>query len=146
MFFSFFFCRYSTTNRLTEYSDVYSFGVVLLQIITSRCAILIRGNERIHISQWVSSMLSNGDVKSIIDQRLKGEFDTNSVWKVVEIAMASVSPNSSRRPNMSQVVSELKECLAAESARRNYAHQTDSSNSTEVLSTNTMSEFSYIAR
>ena len=91
-------------------------------------------------------MLSNGDVKSIVDQQLKGEFDTNSVWKVVEIAMASVSPNSSRRPNMSHVVSKLKECLAAESARRNYAHQTDSSNSTEVLSTNTMSEFSYIAR
>ena len=119
---------------------MYSFGVVLLQIITSRSAILSRGRERTHISQWVSSMLSNGDIKSTVDQRLNGDFDINSVWKAVEIAMACVSQKSTKRPNMSQVVTELKECLEAELARRNYTRLTDSTNSTEAFSTNTTSE------
>ena len=127
-------CRYSITNRLTKKSDVYSFGVVLLQLITSKTAILSRGHERTHISQWVSFMLGNGDIKSIIDQRLPGDFETNSVWKAVEIAMACVSQKSSRRPNMSQVVTELKECLIAELARTNQSRMTNSTNSTEVFS------------
>ncbi|XP_030487653.2 probable LRR receptor-like protein kinase At1g51890 [Cannabis sativa] len=140
--------EYSITNRLTEKSDVYSFGVVLLQIITSRTAILCRGNERTHISTWVSSMLGNGDVRSIIDPRLEQDFETNSVWKVVEIALACVSPKCSHRPNMSQVVAELKECLAAEFARKNHSRMTDSTNSTEVFSSTTSltSAFGPLAR
>ncbi|CAL2245210.1 unnamed protein product [Prunus armeniaca] len=43
----------------------------------------------------------------------------NSVWKAVEIAFACVSSSSNRRPTMSQVVMELKECLAIELARKN---------------------------
>ncbi|KAL5575496.1 hypothetical protein UlMin_017195 [Ulmus minor] len=111
--------EYTQTSRLTEKSDVYSFGVVLLQIITSRSAIISRSHERTHISQWVNFMLANGDIKSIVDQRLRGDFEVNSVWKAVEIAITCVSPMSTRRPNMSQVVSELKECLALEMARKN---------------------------
>ena len=93
-------------------------------------------------------MLGNGDIISIIDQRLQGDFETNSAWKAVEIAMACVSPKSTRRPNMSQVVAELKECLvAAELARRNYSRMTDSTNSNEVFSsTNLSSEFGPLAR
>ncbi|KAJ1420256.1 Serine-threonine/tyrosine-protein kinase, catalytic domain [Sesbania bispinosa] len=64
------------------------------------------------------SMLSNGDVKNIVDSRLHEDFETSSVWKAVEIGMASVSINPARRPNMSDVVNELKECLAIELARK----------------------------
>ena len=108
--------------------------MVLLQIITSLPAILSRANERTHISKWVSFKLADGDIRSIVDQRLKGDFETNSVWKAVEIAMACVSQKSSRRPNMSQVVTELKECLIAELARTNQSRMTNSTNSTEVFS------------
>ena len=139
--------RYSTTNRLTKKSDVFSFGVVLLQIITGRSAILTRGPERIHISQLVSSMLSNGDIRTVVDSRLRGDFEENSVWKVVELAMACVSPHSKKRPLMSRVVSELKECLEVEvSAQRNHSRFTDSTVSSEISSLHMTSEFYPVAR
>ena len=103
-------CRYYTSNRLNEKSDVFSFGVVLLQIITGQ-PVIDKSNNNIHISQWVTSMLVNGDIKSIVDPRLQGNFDINSAWKAVELAVNCVSPKSTNRPNMGQVVNELKQCL-----------------------------------
>ncbi|KAL5576833.1 hypothetical protein UlMin_018532 [Ulmus minor] len=140
--------EYHLTSTLNEKSDVYSFGVVLLQLITSRHAIT-RNNEkeRTHISQWVSEQLGNGDINSIVDPRLQGDFDTNSMWKAVEIAMACLSQSPARRPNMSIVVAELKECLAAElsrSADSRMADTTDSTNDMLSLSVNT--EFTPMAR
>ncbi|KAG2722807.1 hypothetical protein I3760_02G143500 [Carya illinoinensis] len=110
--------EYHITNRLTEKSDVYSFGVVLLKIITNRPAIE-RSEERTHVSQFVRSMLANGDIKNIVDPRLHGNFNSNSVWKAVEIAIGCVSPTAAERPTMSQVVVDLKECMATEFAWAN---------------------------
>jgi len=103
--------RYYLTSRLTEKSDVYSFGVVLLEIITGQ-PVIAKNEEKSHISEWVRSLIGKGDINAIVDSRLEGEFDSNSVWKVVEIAMACVSPNPNRRPIISEVVSELKESLS----------------------------------
>ena len=54
-------------------------------------------------------MLSNGDIKSIVDPRLRGDFETNSVWKAIKLAMACVSRAPGKRPTMSQVVTEIKD-------------------------------------
>lgn len=84
----------------------------MLEIITGRPAIVHKSQEMmIHIGDWVSFMLERGDMTSIVDPRLEGNFDTNSAWKAVEIAMKCVSPRSFQRPTMNQVVAELKECL-----------------------------------
>ncbi|KAJ4717965.1 protein kinase family protein [Melia azedarach] len=91
--------EYYISNRLTEKSDVYSFGVVLLEIITSKPAIE-KSAEKTHISEWVSFKLAKADIRNIVDRRLQGDFDINSVWKAVEIAMACVSPTSAKRPTM----------------------------------------------
>ncbi|XP_029128759.1 LRR receptor-like serine/threonine-protein kinase IOS1 [Cajanus cajan] len=112
--------EYYITNRLTEKSDVYSFGVVLLEIITSK-PVITKNQEKTHISQWVSSLIAKGDIKAIVDSRLDGDFDSNSVWKVVEIATSCVSPNPNRRPIISVIVTELKESLAMELARTTYS-------------------------
>ncbi|MCI19593.1 leucine-rich repeat protein kinase family protein [Trifolium medium] len=135
-----------TSNRLTEKSDVYSFGVVLLEIITSQPAI-IKSPDKTHISHWVRSMLYKGDIKNIVDSRLQQNFDTNSAWKAVEIGMACVSLNSSDRPNMSEVVNELKECLAAESARKRAGRRkTKKDGSIELVPLNLAIELGPIAR
>lgn len=110
--------EYYVTNRLTEKSDVFSFGVVLLEIVTSKPAIS-RTKDRKHISQWVSSVVENGDVRGIVDPRLRGQFNINSIWKFVELAMACVSSTSSQRPTMNQVAIELNECLAIEMTKSN---------------------------
>ncbi|KAK3220080.1 hypothetical protein Dsin_014050 [Dipteronia sinensis] len=111
---------YYVSNRLTEKSDVYSFGVVLLEIITSKSPI-IRTNEyeKTSLSQWVDSLLAQGDIRNIVDPRLQGDFDINSVWKAVEIAMACLSPSANKRPTMTVVVMELNESLATEMTRIN---------------------------
>ncbi|PQP92357.1 putative LRR receptor-like serine/threonine-protein kinase [Prunus yedoensis var. nudiflora] len=136
--------EYTPTGWLNEKSDVYSFGVVLLEIITSRHAIS-RTQEKVHVSQWVSSMLAKGDIKTIVDPRLRGDYEINSAWKAVELAMECVSETSTRRPNMSAVVTGLKECLAAELARINVSRVTESTDSV-VYSMNVTTELSPLAR
>ncbi|KAL5822642.1 hypothetical protein ACOSQ4_020542 [Xanthoceras sorbifolium] len=111
---------YYVSNRLTEKSDVYSFGVVLLEIITCKPPIArINEYEKIHLGQWVDSLLAQGDIRNVVDPSLQGDFDINSVWKAVEVAMACLSANAKKRPTMNVVVMELNDCLAAETTRTN---------------------------
>ncbi|XP_059638957.1 putative leucine-rich repeat receptor-like protein kinase At2g19210 [Cornus florida] len=117
--------EYFISNWLTEKSDVYSFGIVILEIITGQPAIL-RSPNNTHIIQWVNSMLANRDVISIIDAKLKKDYDVNSAWKAVELAMACVSHTSTKRPTMNHVVMELKECLAMEVAQHDSYKSMDS--------------------
>ncbi|TXG68731.1 hypothetical protein EZV62_003666 [Acer yangbiense] len=107
---------YYKSSRLTEKSDVYSFGVVLLRIITSKPAIE-KSEARTHITEWVRFMLAEGDIKNVVDPRLQGDFDVNSAWRAVEVAMACVSQTSAKRPTMNQVVINLNESLAIEIGR-----------------------------
>ncbi|CAL5443866.1 unnamed protein product [Camellia sinensis] len=104
--------EYYITSRLTEKSDVYSFGVVLCELITGQPAIIkSHDNENTHIVQWVTPMLERGEISDIVDPRLQGDFDNNSVWKTLETAMACIPSSPIQRPTMSCVVGELKECL-----------------------------------
>ncbi|KAI3761609.1 hypothetical protein L1987_52030 [Smallanthus sonchifolius] len=52
-----------------------------------------------------------------LDPELLGDYDINSAWKAVELAMACVAHTPSRRPTMNEVVMELNDCLVAERAR-----------------------------
>ncbi|CAG7900211.1 unnamed protein product [Brassica rapa] len=99
------------TNELNEKSDIYSFGVVLLEMITGKAVISESETKRVHVSDWVISILkSTNDVSNVVDAKMRGDFDANSVWKIVELALASVSQNVVERPNMQQIVRGLKEC------------------------------------
>ncbi|KAH7565373.1 hypothetical protein JRO89_XS09G0197700 [Xanthoceras sorbifolium] len=137
--------EYYASSRLTEKSDVYSFRVVLLELITSK-AVIEKSHKRTHISQWVSSTLANADIKKIVDPRLHGDFDINSVWKAVEIAMACVSPNPAKRPAMTHVVMELNECLAIEMACVEAENETELKDSIELINFDLHSESSPLAR
>ncbi|GKE08936.1 putative leucine-rich repeat receptor-like protein kinase, partial [Tanacetum coccineum] len=106
--------EYYTSTRLTEKSDVYSFGVVLLVLITGQPAVTTHDNDNIHISGWVSLKLAEGNVKSIVDSRLLDDFDMNSAWRAVELAMACVADIPNRRPTMKDVVMELDDCLVTD--------------------------------
>ncbi|MQM06845.1 hypothetical protein Taro_039671 [Colocasia esculenta] len=109
--------EYYRTYRLNEKSDIYSFGVVLLELITGRTPISGGADQKIHITKWVLSRIEQGDIHGIADHRLQRNYDTNSIWKVVDIAMACASSPSTQRPTMSEVVVQLKECLATEAGK-----------------------------
>ncbi|KAK8294106.1 hypothetical protein V6Z11_D06G232900 [Gossypium hirsutum] len=138
--------EYSTTNRLTEKSDVYSFGVVLLEIITNRPVIARTIDEPTHISRWVGSMLSNGDIENIVDSRLKGDFEINSVWRAIEVAMACLSSASTKRPTMNHVVTELSECLVAEINRTRGVDEDESRDMMSMASLNCDSDIIPLSR
>ncbi|KAK9051258.1 hypothetical protein SSX86_027885 [Deinandra increscens subsp. villosa] len=99
--------EYYTTSRLSEKSDVYSFGVVLLELVAGRPAV----STDIYITDWVTSIVEKGSVEDIIDPRLRKDFEVNTAWKVVELAMTCVDKSSVKRPTMNYVVTVLKNCL-----------------------------------
>ncbi|XP_065047537.1 putative leucine-rich repeat receptor-like serine/threonine-protein kinase At2g19230 [Musa acuminata AAA Group] len=109
--------EYFFSCKLTEKSDVYSFGVVLLELITGLPAIL-RNPDRGILVHWVSPILARGDIDTVTDDRMQRENGTSSVWKAAEIALRCVLPTSIERPTMSEVVIQLKECMALEVSSR----------------------------
>ncbi|XP_056843712.1 probable LRR receptor-like serine/threonine-protein kinase At2g28960 isoform X1 [Raphanus sativus] len=124
--------EYYQTNWLHEKSDVYSFGIVLMEIITNRSVIELT-REKAHIAEWVKILISGGDLEKIVDSNLGGDYDSNTVWKILELAMSCVSHSSSDRPTMPKVVNVLKECLISENSRiRGQVQDDDSKNSLEL--------------
>ena len=87
---------------------------MLLELISGQPAIINSNGNKDHIVQWASQIISRGEIREIVDPRFEGDFNTNSVWKAVETAMACVPSSSIQRPTMSEVVRELKECLNIE--------------------------------
>ncbi|KAG2333379.1 hypothetical protein Bca52824_004559 [Brassica carinata] len=55
--------------------------------------------------------LNQGDIVEIMDPNLHKDYDFNSAWRALELAMLCANPSSSKRPSMSQVIHEIKECL-----------------------------------
>nr|POE69282.1 putative lrr receptor-like serine/threonine-protein kinase [Quercus suber] len=108
--------KYYNSRKLNEKSDVFSFGIVLLELITGQLAI-VKNGEPIHLVHWVSPKLEMGDIESVVDKRLQGDFDVTSVWKALELALTCTTPASRQRATMSLVLPDLKECLAMELSR-----------------------------
>ncbi|XP_054782869.1 probable LRR receptor-like serine/threonine-protein kinase At4g29180 isoform X3 [Prosopis cineraria] len=106
--------EFQSSGNLNKKSDVYSFGIILLELITGQPAIRRKHGAICHILHWVTPQLEMGDIQSIIDPRLQGNYNTSSVWKLLEIAMSCTPPSAIQRPDISHIVAELKECLALE--------------------------------
>ncbi|KAL2332306.1 hypothetical protein Fmac_019887 [Flemingia macrophylla] len=126
--------EYNRSHRLKEKSDVFSFGIVLLEIITGQPAIT-KTEEKTHIIQWVGSILLEREIYDIVDSRLQGEFDIDSVKKVLDVAMACVAPTSINRPTMSHVVNELKQPLLLAKGMTPLSESEDHDSSTYSVST-----------
>ncbi|XP_035547834.1 putative leucine-rich repeat receptor-like serine/threonine-protein kinase At2g19230 isoform X2 [Juglans regia] len=109
--------EFATSGNFKKKSDVYSFGIILFELITGRPAIIRGPMQNNHILDWVYPLIERADIQNIVDPRLEGEFNNTSAWKVVEIAMSCALPVAIQRPDMSQVLAELKECLALVTTR-----------------------------
>lgn len=105
--------RYYKTRKLKEQSDIYSFGVVILELITGEAAI-IKGEELMHILQWVRRELEKGDISRIVDPRMEGKFGVASMERALKVGMSCSASSSIHRPKMDFVVAELKHCLEME--------------------------------
>ncbi|KAL8139825.1 hypothetical protein V2J09_005846, partial [Rumex salicifolius] len=107
--------EYHQSLQLKDKSDVYSFGVVLLELITGQQPIIKSGPEWMNLIDKVRPFVEKWDIWSIVDERVKDTIhNQNSVSRFIDVAMSCVKRRSKERPTMSQVVMDLKECLAME--------------------------------
>ncbi|XP_018717891.2 probable LRR receptor-like serine/threonine-protein kinase At4g29180 [Eucalyptus grandis] len=110
--------EFQSSRNCDKKSDVYSFGIVLFELITGQPAVMRSqdGSEPMHILQWLIPIVESGDIRRMMDPRLQGEFNTNSAWKVVEIAMSCTQRRAIERPDINLVLAELKESLVSNSS------------------------------
>ncbi|XP_062218218.1 putative leucine-rich repeat receptor-like protein kinase At2g19210 isoform X2 [Phragmites australis] len=107
--------EYYRSYQISEKSDVYSFGVVLLELITGHSPVVpINESVSIHIGEWVHQNLDHGNIESIMDSRVGGDYDINSVWKVADLAMRCKQQVSRQRPTMTDAVAQIKESIELE--------------------------------
>ena len=107
---------------------MYSFGVILLELITGLPASWRSADDSrdIFISEWVNQRMEiEEDIASIVDKRLQGEYDVNSVQKIVKLAKDCTTEVPKERVSMSEVVTQLKECLEAAHGRAPGANPED---------------------
>lgn len=105
--------EYAASGKLTDKSDVFSFGIMLLELITGR-----RPVDPTHtymddsLVDWARPLLTRaleeGNFDSLVDPRLKGEFNHNELARMVACAAACVRHSARRRPRLSQVVRALE--------------------------------------
>ncbi|XP_022144021.1 probable LRR receptor-like serine/threonine-protein kinase At1g05700 [Momordica charantia] len=99
------------SGNFTKKSDVYSFGIVLFELLTAQPAIIKGAEYNIHIVDWAKPLIADGNIQKIVDPRLEGSIESCSAGKFAELALSCALPTSAERPDMSEVVSQLIECL-----------------------------------
>uniref|UniRef100_A0A0E0KYY5 Receptor-like serine/threonine-protein kinase n=1 Tax=Oryza punctata TaxID=4537 RepID=A0A0E0KYY5_ORYPU len=98
---------------ITPKVDVYSFGMVLLEILSGR-----RNSHKVHTddnSDQVAffpvqaiSKLHEGDVRSLVDPQLNGDFSLVEAERLCKVACWCIQDNEVDRPAMSEVVRVLE--------------------------------------
>ncbi|KAJ3694087.1 hypothetical protein LUZ60_009567 [Juncus effusus] len=99
--------EYFSTGTLSEKSDVYSFGVVLLEIITGLSPVIRDPTGDINLVHYINDKIKQQDITSLVDKRFQGNFDIDSVWKVMELALSCTQEKSPPRPTMADVLARL---------------------------------------
>ncbi|XP_002973179.2 probable LRR receptor-like serine/threonine-protein kinase At5g48740 [Selaginella moellendorffii] len=109
--------EYYASNQLTEKSDVYSFGVVLLELICGREPLSDRvPADQYSIITWARPYLLSGSYNEVVDRNIAGRFSIGSMAIFANVAAKSVARDPNERPKMSQVLRDLKEAQAFETA------------------------------
>ncbi|KAF3785103.1 Receptor-like protein kinase [Nymphaea thermarum] len=99
--------EYYSTGKLTTKSDVYSFGVVLFELLTGRPVFFSENGILTSVVKWGKTIIQYGDFHRIIDPKLRGQYDADSMWSVIELAIACLQESGDRRPTMQKIVTEL---------------------------------------
>ncbi|KAG5057985.1 hypothetical protein JHK86_012981 [Glycine max] len=65
------------------------------------------------------SLTHKGDAMSIIDPSLEGNAKTESIWRVVEIAMQCVEQHGASRPRMQEIILAIQDAIKIEKGTEN---------------------------
>ncbi|CAN6221013.1 unnamed protein product [Urochloa humidicola] len=104
--------EYFKTQKLTDRSDVYSFGVVLFEVLCAR-PVIDQALERaqVNLAEWAVAWQQQGQLDKIVDPRIIGQVDDNSLRKFAETAARCLADYGQERPHMGDVLWNLEYCL-----------------------------------
>lgn len=100
--------EYTTPDMLSTKNDVYSFGILLLEIMSGRNAIDVNHNPPC-IVDWAVPLIKSGKVMAVCDPRVHPPKCLSSLKQMATLAARCVRDKSSRRPDMVDVVQQLRE-------------------------------------
>jgi serine/threonine protein kinase len=95
--------------------DVYSYGIVLLEIVIgTRISdqTTADGGERLEMSQIAHALkqvVASGDVGSLVDARLNGQFNPRQAMEMLKISLSCMEESNSR-PTMDEISKALTAC------------------------------------
>ncbi|XP_006645511.1 G-type lectin S-receptor-like serine/threonine-protein kinase At2g19130 [Oryza brachyantha] len=108
-------------TAITPKVDVYSYGMVLLELVSGRTNLArseeqsstsastnTSDNHAVYFPMQASRKLLDGDVMSLLDQKLSGEAGFKEVERICKIACWCIQDNEEDRPTMGQVVQILE--------------------------------------
>ncbi|KQJ82591.1 hypothetical protein BRADI_5g09900v3 [Brachypodium distachyon] len=96
---------------ITAKVDVYSYGMVLLEIVSGKrnsgrdCT---SGDNYVYFPVQVANKLLEGDVETLVDKNLHGDFNLEQVERAFKVACWCIQDGEFDRPTMGEVVQYLE--------------------------------------
>ncbi|KAK3127428.1 hypothetical protein QOZ80_7AG0573170 [Eleusine coracana subsp. coracana] len=119
--------EYYSTQVLSTRSDVFSFGVVLLEIVTGREPLDVqRPRDEWSLVEWAKPYIREYKIEEIVDPSIKGQYCSEAMWRVLEVASVCTEPFSTFRPSMEDVLRELEDALIIENNASEYMRSIES--------------------
>ncbi|TYI57743.1 hypothetical protein E1A91_D11G303100v1 [Gossypium mustelinum] len=101
--------EYALYGQLTERSDVYGFGVVLLELLSSKQAVIsINDHHTLLLTDWAWSLVEEGRLFDVIDENVLELGPPEVMEKYVLLAILSCHSQLYARPTMDQIVRILE--------------------------------------
>ncbi|PAN14501.1 hypothetical protein PAHAL_2G414600 [Panicum hallii] len=119
--------EYYSTQVLSTRSDVFSFGVVLLEIVTGREPLDVkRPRDEWSLVEWAKPYIREYKIEEMVDPGIKGQYCSEAMWRVLEVASVCTEPFSTFRPSMEDVLRELEDALIIENNASEYMRSIES--------------------
>nr|XP_043622560.1 G-type lectin S-receptor-like serine/threonine-protein kinase SD2-2 [Erigeron canadensis] len=107
---------------ITTKADVYSYGMTLLELLGGRRNVEGppdggnggESNEKWFFPPWAAKKITEGEVASVVDERLGGAYDMEEAVRVGLVAVWCIQDEEVTRPTMGMVVKMLEGVVAVE--------------------------------